>query len=598
MHQLQLVRYVAFNIEYTYREHKYGTRNASDRLTKCRPELELYELTERVPRRSSASVQYIWLDRVAQSTANEKTTRRIYHRGMYVYAHPGMYAGVPARSLAAICDTIGLHMPAADGAGTGVGGRITIDDRIDSIRSHCAQMCHCSTHGSWSFASASPKFVCASMEQRDTTTVRAYQADAVDEFVDTHEGVALSGALWMPCGAGKTLTALLVVERLQTYTLVFVNTTMSGSQWRSQIHRFFHLDEAEILFVESPESLNIHRIVSSRPAIVIMTYAFATMATHASSTTSALALVMSLHYGLVILDEAQTAVATDFRRAMSVSTCTRVAISATFARCDSKLDILPAYIGTKTVSVPLHELVRTKMVAEVRLVDVEVEGDPIVHSPTRVSVAANIIENHQRAGDRVVVFFEEISIMHQMHTFLVSVIGDGVLKPLMGDTVCTQRRHILREFRGATRGIVLFMTTVGDTAVDLPDANIMLQFACGSASHNQELQRIGRIQRIGKDPSSQHIAYTLWHRETGELDRLTERRIRTSADGYASERTGCIAGTRTDPGVHIHLATMAMHPAPIVRLRIPTAKRPAQSSMHRRLAVAMKKNEPPRQLGA
>lgn len=507
---------------------------------------------------------------------------------MYVYAYPGMYTGVPARSLAAICDTIGLHMPCADEAGTGVGGRITIDDRIGSIRSHCAHMCQSATSGRWDFTVARNAFLCAAMDRRDTTIVRKYQADAADEFVDTYNGVAHSGALWMPCGAGKTLTALLITERLQTYTLVFVNTTMSGYQWRSQIHRFFRVDEAEILFVESPDCINIHLLVSSRPAIVIMTYSFATMATHSSSTTSALNLLMALHHGLVILDEAQTAVATDFRRAMSVSTCTRVAISATFARCDSKLDILPSYIGTLTVSVPLCELVRMKMVAEVRLVDVEVTGEAIVHSATRVSVATNIIQTHHRAGDRIVVFFEEISIMHQMHSLLVNVIGNGVLKPLMGDTLCTQRRDILSAFRRATCGVVLFMTTVGDTAVDLPDANVLVQIACGSASHNQELQRIGRVQRVGRDPSSQHTAYTLWHRGTGELERLTERRFRTAADGYISSNIGCCTGTLTDPGVHIHLATRAMRPAPIIAFKIPASKRHGQSSMHRRLAVAMK----------
>lgn len=510
---------------------------------------------------------------------------------MYVYARPGIYAGVPTHSLSAICDLIGLYLPVNREEGSGVGGRVTIDDRIGAISAHCANMCRCGVNGAWNFANANLRFLSCAMVLKETTVVRAYQASAVAEFVNCESGVALSGALWMPCGAGKTLTALLVVQCIQTYTLVFVNTTMSGSQWHSQILRFFHVDETEILLVESPESLCVRRIVTSRPAIVIMTYSFATMDSHASSTTSALALLLSLHYGLVILDEAQTAVATDFRRAMAVPACMRLAISATFARCDSKLDILPAYIGDKTVNVPLDHLLQLKMVAEVRLVDVEVVGEPVIKSPTRLAVAANIIESHHRLGDRVVVFFEEIAILHTMHSIMVRVIGDAVLPPLMGETLCTHRRDILMRFRDATCGIVLFMTTVGDTAVDLPDANILLQFACGSSSHNQELQRIGRIQRVGKNSVSHHIAYTLWHRGTGEHERLLERRARTNSDGYIATDVVCAPGTVADPVVHLSVATVLLRPDPVITIKIPVSKRGLPGSMQRRLAAAIRKKE-------
>ena len=135
------------------------------------------------------------------------------------------------------------------------------------------------------------------------------------------------------------------------------------------------------------------------------------------------------------------------------------------------------------------------------------------------------------------------------------------------------------------------MTTVGDTAVDLPDANILLQFACGSASHNQELQRIGRIQRMGNNPCARHLAYTLWHRGTGELDRLNERRLRTAADGYAVANLVASVGTPTDPSVHMSLAMHMIRPAPVVSIKIPAAKRAVVGSMQRRLTAAIRKKE-------
>lgn len=468
---------------------------------------------------------------------------------------------------------------------------MTIDDRIDKIRSHCANLCSIAQHGRWDFYNAGPRFFCEALTRRETTTVREYQSVAVEEFVDMTNGIAQSGALWMPCGAGKTLTALLVIERLQTYSLIFVNTTMSGAQWRSQIHTFFEAEDNDILLIESPECLNVHRIVSNRPAIVIMTYAFATTEAHAADTRSALALIMALHYGIVVLDEAQTAVATDFRRSITVSACMRLAISATFARCDNKLDILPAYIGDKSVNISLEHLLRLGMVAEVELIDVEVMGEPKVNSSTRMAAAVNIIEVHQRAGGRVIVFFDEIALLETMHKIVTRIIGDAVLKPLIGETACAQRRSILDEFREATTGVVLFMTTVGDTAVDLPDANILLQFACGSASHNQELQRIGRIQRIGNRKSLRHIAYTLWHRETGEFERIRERRLRTAADGYKCSELVSEKGNIADASVHIQVAVSMSKPPPIISFRIPIHKSPSRGPMLRRLAAATRKKE-------
>jgi len=508
---------------------------------------------------------------------------------MYCHVRPGAYSGVPTRSLETVCLNIGLYLARTRDEGTGVGGRVTIRDRIAAIRAHCADLCASTTVGSWNFFGADRRFLRESLQRRDSTVIRAYQAAAVDEFVDMATGIAQSGALWMPCGAGKTLTALLVVERLQTHALIFVNTTLSGAQWKSQIQLFFHVEESDVLLVDSPDSFTVNRLVSDRPAIVIMTYAFATTDAHSVDTSSALALMMALSYGILILDEAQTAVATDFRRAISVSACMRLAISATFARCDNKLDILPAYIGDKVVTVPLEHLLSLRMVARVELTDVEVIGEPQVNSPTRVAVATNIIETHQRSGDRVIVFFDEISLLETMHTMMTHVIGDSILTPLMGDTACTFRRSILARFREATSGIVLFMTTVGDTAVDLPDANVLLQFGCGSASHNQELQRIGRIQRIGKYPSASHIAYTLWNRQTGEMQRLHERRLRTAADGYACTAIVSAAGTVADPFVHLTLANRVSQPAPVISFRVPAQKSIVRSSMSRRLAIAIRK---------
>ena len=63
-----------------------------------------------------------------------------------------------------------------------------------------------------------------------------------------------------------------------------------------------------------------------------------------------------------------------------------------------------------------------------------------------------------------------------------------------------ERLRLLDEFRTGSNAKcqTLFLSRVGDNAIDLPDANVIVQIAAHFASRRQEAQRLGRILRPKK----------------------------------------------------------------------------------------------------
>ena len=63
------------------------------------------------------------------------------------------------------------------------------------------------------------------------------------------------------------------------------------------------------------------------------------------------------------------------------------------------------------------------------------------------------------------------------------------------------------------------MSKVGDTSLDLPNANVIIQISSHFGSRRQEAQRLGRILRPKKDSISEYNAffYTIISKNTEEM---------------------------------------------------------------------------------
>jgi DNA excision repair protein ERCC-3 len=61
--------------------------------------------------------------------------------------------------------------------------------------------------------------------------LRYYQERALRNFFI--EGIARSGIIILPCGAGKTLVAIAIIARIKKNAVIFCESQVSAEQWKN-----------------------------------------------------------------------------------------------------------------------------------------------------------------------------------------------------------------------------------------------------------------------------------------------------------------------------------------------------------------------------
>jgi DNA excision repair protein ERCC-3 len=101
---------------------------------------------------------------------------------------------------------------------------------------------------------------------------------------------------------------------------------------------------------------------------------------------------------------------------------------------------------------------------------------------------------------------------------------------ITGQTGQSEREELYGKFRdGSIRQLIL--SKVGNFALDLPDANVLIQVSGTFGSRQEEAQRLGRVLRPKADGGAAHF-YTLVTRDTKELDFSLHRQLFLTEQGY------------------------------------------------------------------
>ncbi|MBI5440671.1 MAG: hypothetical protein HY900_05590 [Deltaproteobacteria bacterium] len=122
---------------------------------------------------------------------------------------------------------------------------------------------------------------------------------------------------------------------------------------------------------------------------------------------------------------------------------------------------------------------------------------------------------------------------------------------MTGKTAEPERRRLFDAFRrGEVRLLVL--SRVGNFALDLPDADLLIQVSGTFGSRQEEAQRLGGIRRPMADGRTAHF-YTLVSRHTCEEDFALNRQRFLTEQGYTTgsswtrrveELSVCLSGSR------------------------------------------------------
>lgn len=111
-----------------------------------------------------------------------------------------------------------------------------------------------------------------------------------------------------------------------------------------------------------------------------------------------------------------------------------------------------------------------------------------VMNPNKFRHCEYLIRLHESKGDKVLVFSDNV--------FALKTYALALNKPMIyGATTDAERMQFLHHFQHDPKMGTLFISKVGDTSIDLPDVNVIIQISSHFSSRRQEAQRLGRILR-------------------------------------------------------------------------------------------------------
>jgi DNA excision repair protein ERCC-3 len=356
--------------------------------------------------------------------------------------------------------------------------------------------------------------------------LRPYQRQAVDAFF-----AAGSGAVVLPCGAGKTLVALAAMARAGARTLILVTNTVAARQWRAELLARTSLTEAEI-GEYSGERKEI------RP-VTLATYQILT--TRRRDIYTHLELFSSEDWGLVIYDEVHLLPAPVFRMTAEIQSRRRLGLTATLVREDGREGDVFSLIGPKRYDAPWRDIEAQGWIAPASCTEVRVT----LTDEERMSYALAEAEERYRVGATA---RSKLAVVESLggapvaarpptqvkrhYIDQVELLAERLGAPLItGKTPTRERERLYQGFR-VGEIMLLVVSKVANFSIDLPEASVAIQVSGAFGSRQEEAQRLGRILRPKRDGRQAHF-YTVVSRDTNDQEFAARRQRFLAEQGYA-----------------------------------------------------------------
>lgn len=362
-------------------------------------------------------------------------------------------------------------------------------------------------------------------------SLRGYQAAAVDAFWQQGTVRGGSGVIVLPCGAGKTIVALGAMARCRTKTLILTTHTISVRQWRDEIVSKTTLP-AEDVAEYTGESKDV------RP-VTIATYQILTWRKSRTEIFPHFDIFRRNDWGLIVYDEVHLLPAPVFRITAEIQATRRLGLTATLVREDGQEEDVFTLIGPKRFDVPWKVLESQGWIATAHCLEVRV-GLPdrlrndyaFADNRTKFRIAS---ENERKVG-----VVEKLVRRHAQDQVLVigqyldqlEILAKVLRAPIItGKTPNKERERLYEDFR-ERRIKLLLVSKVANFAVDLPDANVLVQVSGTYGSRQEEAQRLGRILRPKENGETAHF-YSLVTRDSRDQDFSSNRQLFLTEQGYS-----------------------------------------------------------------
>lgn len=361
-------------------------------------------------------------------------------------------------------------------------------------------------------------------------SLREYQADAIGAFYANGSIYGGNGVIVLPCGAGKTVVAMGVLDKLKTNTLILVTNITAARQWIEEL-----LDKTDL---KSEDISEYSGEVKEIKPVTIATYQILVYRKSKQDPFAHFGIFDKRNWGLIVYDEVHLLPAPVFRSVAHLQARRRLGLTATLVREDNKEEDVFSLIGPKKYDVPWKVLEKQGWIAKAICTEMRVPLSEDLKmkytiatdrhkfklsstNPDKKKVIIRLMKKHEQ--DNVLIIGQYIDQLEELSSSLS-------LPIVTGKTKNKDRIGLYNRFRSGEIS-VLIVSKVANFAVDLPEANVALQISGTFGSRQEEAQRLGRILRP-KTGENTAFFYSIITKTSVEEDFALKRQLFLTEQGY------------------------------------------------------------------
>ncbi|KAJ4417914.1 DNA repair helicase RAD25 [Gnomoniopsis sp. IMI 355080] len=379
------------------------------------------------------------------------------------------------------------------------------------------------------------------IDLQPATQIRPYQEKSLSKMFGN--GRAKSGIIVLPCGAGKTLVGITAACTIKKGVIVLATSNMSVIQWRNEFVKWSNINPDDVAIFSSDHK----ETFSGNTGVIVTTYSMVTATQKRSHESQKMMdFLENREWGLMLLDEVHVVPAQMFRKVIGrIKAHSKLGLTATLLREDDKIEDLNFLIGPKLYEANWMELSQQGHIARVQCAEVwcsmptefydeylkmksRAKSLLYVMNPMKIQACQYLITYHEGRGDKIIVFSDDV--------YALEFYARKLMKPyLYGGTSNAERQEILQRFRDSDTCNTIFLSKIGDTSLDLPEATCLIQISAQYGSRRQEAQRLGRILRAKRrnDEGFNAFFYSLVSKDTQEMLFSSKRQAFLVDQGYA-----------------------------------------------------------------
>ncbi|BFZ59963.1 DNA repair helicase RAD25 [Saitoella coloradoensis] len=395
------------------------------------------------------------------------------------------------------------------------------------------------------------------IDLKPSTQIRPYQEKSLSKMFGN--GRARSGIIVLPCGAGKTLVGITAACTIKKSCLVLCTSSVSVMQWRAEFLKWSNVKPSSIAVFTSDTKDKFE----GDAGIVVSTYSMVAQRNkRAYDAQKIMEWMQNREWGFVLLDEVHVVPANMFRKVMEVIPChAKLGLTATLVREDDKIVDLNYLIGPKLYEANWMELSQKGHIANVQCAEVwcpmtqEFYQEYLkaslrkrtllyIMNPRKFQACQFLIDYHEKRGDKIIVFSDNV---YALKAYALKL-GKAFI---FGGTPQQERLRILENFQHNELVNTIFLSKVGDTSIDLPEATCLIQISSHYGSRRQEAQRLGRILRAKRrnDEGFNAFFYSLVSKDTQEMYYSSKRQAFLVDQGYSFKVITHLQGIESMPSI-------------------------------------------------